>query len=378
VVVYVTIDPAGTLPPITLGTNSCSACDAVISGVVAATLTDETGAFKLEDVPTGQNIPLVVQVGKWRREIIIPATNDCADTPLTNGTVRLPRKKSEGDMPQMALLTGGSDPLGCFLLTMGIDASEFTDPSQGGRLHVYRGFNGADVANGTAPDCYTNDHCPLWSTKSALERYDIVVLACEASPLDSAKPDKVPMHDWVNEGGKLFASHYQFTWFLEGPPDFKGVANWTPDGLNYSGPFKVDTTFPKGNSFLKWLQYVGATTNDTLPLGDVRNDLTTVNAGAQRWVYTPQNGGKPEFDRYISFNTPIGGIPSPPDAGPSYCGKAVFSDIHVAEDESYYTIPTTCKGVPWTGQEKALEFLFFDLSACVQNDALPPVPPTVR
>jgi hypothetical protein len=176
----------------------------------------------------------------------------------------------------------------------------------------------------------------------------------------------------------------------EDPLDLCRIANWVGDGFygpapnqRYAnvevGPFKVDTTFPKGQAFLKWLQYVGATTSDTLELIEVLSDVTTVNKGAQRWIYTPPNGGTPEFDRYISFGTPVGGVPSPPDAGPdagpSYCGKAVFSDLHVAQKESRDTLPTTCNGTPWAAQEKALEFLFFDLSACVQDDTKPPPTP---
>jgi hypothetical protein len=265
---------------------------------------------------------------------------------------------------------------------IGIDAKEFTDPTKGGRMHVYQGVGGGGVAGGTAPDCATNGNCPLWTTKPNLEKYDIVILSCEGDEHNETKPDKVPMHDWVIEGGKVFATHFHYTWFVNGPSDFQGVANWTPRGTNETGPFDVDTTFPKGQAFVKWLQYVGATNNNTLALNQVRNDLSTVNAGAQRWVYTPKNGATAEADRYITFNTPIGGNPpgpnAEPDAGPSYCGKAVFSDIHVGVGEDASTVPSTCSTNPLTPQEKALEFLFFDLSACVQNEGLPPVPPTVH
>lgn len=37
-------------------------------------------------------------------------------------------------------------------------------------------------------------------------------------------------------------------------------------------------------------------------------------------------------------------------------------------------IPGVCAGPPLSAQLKALEFLFFDLSACVSNDSLPPPP----
>jgi hypothetical protein len=37
--------------------------------------------------------------------------------------------------------------------------------------------------------------------------------------------------------------------------------------------------------------------------------------------------------------------------------------------------PYECKQTPMTAQEEALEFMFFDLAACVSNDSLPPPPP---
>ena len=79
VVVFVPNDP-NTLPPITPGTNSCSACDTSVGDYVTATLTDHNGAFTLKGVPTGKNVPLVIQIGKWRRTLTIPSIADCKTT----------------------------------------------------------------------------------------------------------------------------------------------------------------------------------------------------------------------------------------------------------------------------------------------------------
>jgi len=38
-------------------------------------------------------------------------------------------------------------------------------------------------------------------------------------------------------------------------------------------------------------------------------------------------------------------------------------------------VPADCKAANLTSQQKALEFLFFDLSACVTDDTKPPPPP---
>ena len=55
------------LPSITPGTSNCSSCDTSIGDYVTVTVTDAAGHFTLTGVPTGDNVPLAVQVGKWRR-----------------------------------------------------------------------------------------------------------------------------------------------------------------------------------------------------------------------------------------------------------------------------------------------------------------------
>jgi hypothetical protein len=46
-------------------------------------LTDINGNFTISNVPGGSNIPLVIQVGRWRRQVTIPSVTDCVDNPIT-------------------------------------------------------------------------------------------------------------------------------------------------------------------------------------------------------------------------------------------------------------------------------------------------------
>ena len=65
----------------------------------------------------------------------------------------------------------------------------------------------------------------------------------------------------------------------------------------------------------------------------------------------------------------------------SQCGRAVYSDVHLSGVSDDSAFPAECNdpsidNPPGHGvNEKALEFLFFDLSSCVQNDSQPPPPP---
>ncbi len=400
VVVFVPKDPSS-LPNIVPGTNTCSSCDTSIGDFVTFTFTGADGSFKLEGVPTGNNVPLVLQIGKWRRQISVPKVADCQTTALTTkatdpGFPRLPRNHMEGDMPGMALLTGGLDDLGCFLTRMGIAASEYTAPHGGGRLDIYQGLSlggvgGPGLSNGQAGNC-TNTSCPLWASKQSFESYDIVLLACEGDTFDAdaevdggfslglgatnvTRTGKQALHDWLNEGGKVFATHFHYTWFQNGPADFQTVADWKGYSLGTGtcNNCSIDTSFKGGQDFDAWLKAAGALTGTGINLTGVADSVAGVNkAETDRWIYDPSSMDT----KYLSFNTPIGGITV--DAGEvttkQYCGKAVFTDLH-AGGAPMGDVPGACKAQDLTAQEKALEYLFFDLSACVHDETMPPPPP---
>jgi hypothetical protein len=405
VVVFIPND-ASKLPAITPGTHSCNTCDVSIGDYVTAAQTDYKGQFTLTGVPTGTGVPITVQVGKWRRTTTVNITKTCATNTVADGTLHLPGKRTDGDMPQMALLTGGCDDLGCFLTGMGIDPSEFEAPPatlsataahNGGRVDVFQGTTLAQTAaagltNGTAANCYGGS-CPLWAGKGSFEYYDMALFSCECNENEQTKPaaGKQALHDWLNEGGKVFASHYQYTWFANNPQaDFKGVANWLTSGPANPTNFTLDisNSFTKGVSMGQWMGVVGAQASagppPTISASVVASTVSTVNStppqATVRWIYDPSDSDV----KYLSFGTPIGGVSGAAiDGGSSetkqYCGKAVFTDLHTSASllSTVTDVPGGCGGNvgKLSAQQKALEFLFFDLSACVVNDLVPPPPP---
>jgi hypothetical protein len=110
VIVYV---PSGPLPALSNGA-SCDKCGAEVIAPYASALTDTQGRFSmtLEPVPSTTNVPLVMQIGKWRRQITIPTLQTCTNNALTDkNQTRLPRTQSEGNIPRMAVTTGAADAL---------------------------------------------------------------------------------------------------------------------------------------------------------------------------------------------------------------------------------------------------------------------------
>jgi hypothetical protein len=383
VLVYV---PNAPLDPISTG-PSCDRCDTPISGKpIASALTDTQGAFLLDNVPVGADIPLVIQVGKWRREIKVPRTQACAETVLDDpNLVRLPRSRDEGNLPRIALTTGGADNLECLLRKIGIAESEFTPESGPGRVNLFGGSPEPNLVLVQTPA--TKAYAPalnggatftaaqtFWKDPTAFDNYDMVILSCEGNSYPLEKPDasRTALVAYADKGGRVFASHWHNIWLRGGPAPWSQVATFNQIGANLPDPYvgEVDTSFPKGNALAEWLMNVGAsTTRGQLSIREGRRTVTAVDPMySTSWIRSPL--GQTPATQYFTFNTPAG------QPAEKQCGRVVFTDIHVsAGDNPGPPFPDGCVSTELTPQEKALEFIFFDLSSCVQPDTLPPVIP---
>jgi hypothetical protein len=377
VMVYIPGGPNGDaqLPAIPDGVQ-CETCSSVALSPLVSTLTDTNGNFKLENVPVDKDVPVVVQIGKWRRKLTIDITKKCEENTVPDRQFRLPKNGTEGDMPQIAVTAGGCDALECLLRGIGVDESEFVPGAGGtGHVHVFNGdmgqFPGAPNAGGTTADPMGGE---LWNDVDKMSAYDMVMLSCECSENNDNKGGAVgrpgaraAMIDYAAKGGRIFATHYHYTWFKNSPDqDWQHVANWNAS-TGGSGMYDVDTSFPKGQAFADWLVGVNASsTAGKIQLTDVTDSLAGVNAPAQAWIKKSDN-----VVRYFSFNAPIGADDS------AQCGRAVYSDLHLmgisAGGQSF---PSGCPAPGGlSAQQKALEFMFFDLSGCVQSDSTPPQQP---
>ena len=378
-------DPSGTLPlfnavvyvpnaalePFAPGV-SCDRCGATPSGApLVSTATGADGTFTLKDVPAGANVPLVIQLGRWRRQVVLKYVEACTATALTDPNLtRLPRNQGEGEIPKMAIATGSADPFECLLKKIGLDDAEITRPSGTGRVHFYR-QNGVDLSP-PAPAARE-----LWSDINTLKQYDVVMLPCEGSQKLKPMAATQNLIDYSNAGGRVFTTHFSYVWIDFAQTPWPGTGDWNPGNVTPPDPYtgSMDTSFPKGSAFLAWLGHVGATNGGTLEINEARHDLNSVKAPlAQRWIFgaNPNDSMSPNV-QHMTFNTPIDG-PAQPDGGaPLECGRVVFSDFHLTAGAKIAGLPfpASCRAGPLTPQEKALVFMLFDLSACVQPDRAP-------
>jgi hypothetical protein len=407
---------SATLPvlPKGVGANSCS-CDALYPPLYGSAVTDYTGAFKVSNVPPGTNVPIVVQTGKWRKEFMIPTVTKCVDNPQPDKTFRMPRSGTDGNLPDIAISTGNADSLECLLLRIGLDAGEWMGgPGAAGHVHIFHG-NGANTTN-PGPESYMG----LWDAPGTdLMNNDITLLSCEGGETANVTAQSQQfLLNYANAGGRVFASHYHYSWFNMGPWMALNLATWYPGGNHFdpndtnhlSFPGDVYTTllngggtFPEGVALKQWLGLVMAL-DPMMHLqiyydrhnADLLPPTGPAGSPSQPWIITDPSvnimtpGMNPVANsaQYFSVDLPI--------AAAQKCGRVVYSDLHVsggaASQEPNYpyfmtdypglpmnsgkgVVPSGCAMHPLTPQEKALEFMIFDLSSCIVPVGQVPRPP---
>ncbi len=372
VIVYV---PNLTPLPLTKGVT-CDKCGALASGdPITTALTDYKGNFTLKKVPVGSDIPLVIQLGKWRRQVKINVA-ECTETKLTDKNVtRLPKNQKEGDMPRIAVTVGSCDQLSCMLPKVGIDASEFGVDGSPAAVHFY------SPGTVSGPTGMKNAR-ELWDNAAKLKQYDLAVFSCECSERPDTKgtTSYAAVDQYLKAGGRIFTTDFQYLWYKQSPDAAMRAVMPIPGGApTGTNPVTLDTTFTKGKALADWLAYVDPVAKAAY--GKVQCDYVFNNFSpadktkAQVWassIGVSGAAGTGNNPRFVTINTPVG---KPVE---EQCGKAVHLDAHINNsDRVDTTFPAGCKSAIKVGEE-AFAFFFFDLASCIQKDGDPPKPPPVK
>ena len=466
-VVYIPSNPSQVVDPMPFAGVQCTTCtNFTYAGPPvpqAHAVTAPDGSFKIgidpstgtdwaggNPVPVGSDIPLVIQIGKWRRMVTVSVVA-CQDNQIDKALTSLPSSRGldgqngQGSLPRIAISVGDADRLQCLFKRMGIADSEFTSgPTGTGAINLYKDDTASFTGTVSWPSSTT-----LWDTADHLKQYDIVMLGCQGSQAtergnkDSGlitDASKQAMVDYANAGGKVFAEHYQQAWLASFPPlkldtptktgvsclknpictadmatvctgnsnattsdcqlcsfnctnlatapyytasaPFGEVANWilSSGEIDASGSIgspntgAINTAFPSGAAFAQWLSLQPP--SPAVATADPQGSITiesemkpaataTINPPATPWISIPG------YADYFTFNTPVGQTEA------SQCGRFAYTDVHVASglaDGPYYdpkpsASPSNCLNHELLNQEKAIEFMIFDLSHCTISDS---------
>ena len=370
------------------GGSVCGCGGTDLVNPISQTVTAADGSFELKNVPVMANMPLVIQLGRWRREILIPQTTACVNTAVPDGTITMPSKQIDttavsSNIPLTAISTGNTDALECVLLKMGIAQSEFQlpqtngMPSSSGRVQLYVG-NGAIIAGVPNPP----QEAALTTSPAALSSYDQVLFPCwEDNPvvmLDGGGTqlggpnfktvqEQQNLLNYTNSGGKMFTTHYSYAWLNNDPGNvnaFSQTAQWalnTQEQTSVTGTIDFPSSIPSDprTTFAAWMNFVLA--GSQFNLTKVRQDFTGVNAPTIEWISTLDNMSGTSihgFPLLFTFDTPYNAAQT--------CGRVTFSDFHVTSSANTTGVPfpTECTPGAMSFQEHALEYLIWNLDSC--------------
>jgi hypothetical protein len=387
----------------------CQQCGADVTGnpLVEAT-TGIDGTFTLTNVPVSKSsaaadkIPIVIQLGHWRRQFAFTISNACG--PNAVGDLNMPSTSAEGDIPLTAISTGSFDSIECVLLKMGVAQSEFTSYStwaaeaasgstpKPGRVHIYTSTQ-ASTGGGIGPGAVLapqQDETVLLGAGSAAGpangtymKYDQILLPCWGNAFTKNAAELGNLINYGNAGGRFFATHYSYSW-LHGNGVLEGTAQWdpranpndtnpVPSGQPFTGNVSLNVPTSNPGVFVQWLNHVGALANGN-PAGSPppnpmvtiqqgRHDVDKVLGSSTDWIdgtdpAPAKDAGSTQMLLHFTFDMPIGQT--------SQCGHAIYSDFHVNGTTSNgTTFPNECDQSALTAQERILEYMIWDLASCV-------------
>lgn len=387
-------------PLTTFGSGvACESCTSLDSPSIAKAVTDASGSFTVTGVAPGPNTRIVVQSGRWRREVSlnVPA---CQTTNVPAGTLRMPKNRTEGDIPKTALVLGDQETLECMFRKMGIDATDIgprTGPADAKRIQLWQ-------TNGMTTSPAAPAVSGLVGTPAVMNEYNAIVFDCDGGPAISGSYSQnataaqmANLQAYTNAGGRMFMDHFQGDLIRNGPAPNNTVATWTstpqagiPTYLSGPKRGKVLGGAPANQLLYDWLNGTAtAMTDYGAPFIRVdqprRHAVTPDPTKTVEWIRGNASdnwAGNPAGDisYSFSFETPVG----QPDCGVGGGhGRVIYNGMHVSGTRHTgggfpggKPFPANCNlSLGLTPEEKALEYQLFQLTACQIGGQPPPPPP---
>ncbi len=353
--VYLTNTPPAPIPD---GVY-CDKCVHLPDGTPHTT-TQVNGQFQLEAGPGSYQ--LVVQKGAFRRIRPLTVREGDQAVPLALTTLPSITDKANGDdIPKIAVVLGGWDPIEVVLAKMGLKATLSKDGT--GKVQVLAKDAPAFDIYGLHHPLEMSPHPnanALLSDAKEMGKYHIVFLPCSGSP-NTGDPGSGPkcsgvynsaakttLQNFVQAGGRVYASDWYYEYVRQVFPKY---ITWTGEGTGWGsacqsgGGEQVVTKADTG--LVDWL----AAQSKSLP--SVKDAWTHI-ASVQ-----PQMG--PDADGKIVKITPrvwVEASGAPVSASAQHgCGRIFYT--------TYHTQPTNAVGDPLESQALALLYLILEVSVCI-------------
>jgi hypothetical protein len=342
---------------------SCDLCNDV-DGAAASTRTAWDGTFTLPRVPAGASIPIVFQLGRFRRVKYMEVDPCIQQSPPADPNVqgvRLPHRDAEGDagdsIPKIAVGTGDYDQIECVLSRMGIE-----------KFDLY-----SDRLPGDPP--------PTIGTLDALLRdgnklngYNILVVNCTENEFQATVSDpavKKNLNDFVSKGGRLYITDWAYD-VIEQVPEFAPYVCFEPQSIGPimcgggpQTPTGADSTDAYSNSALvkdddmaQWLTQFPNVIDNTRHV-QVQYSFVIVNSVADAMIYPTKTWVEGPANQY-------GVRPMTVTFDYNMCGRVHYSTYNT---EPNAVVPDNirfpnCKP-GFSPQERLLEYLVFEIATCI-------------
>jgi hypothetical protein len=356
---------------------SCDLCG-VPSGAVTSTTTRFDGGFTLPHVPPGENVKVVIELGRFRRVVTMSVTacqpNLAPHDPGSFG-VRLPGK--DGDLsvddrvPKIAVATGDYDQIECVLKRMGIEQIDLYDDRYQGTLPATQG-----------------KFFDLLNDRAKLEAYNLVVVNCTYSDFEPKLTPAVlaNLEHYVGAGGRLYATDWAYD-FIGQVPAFAPYLCYVPGGVDGSSPPTScpGAPQPMGTAHSNTPWSTAATPRDptlTSWLGVFPSTLVNGQvAVAYNFVVIDRVGDPQMYPTTVWLD----GDATDPNALPQLskgtrpmtvtfdykqCGRVHYSTYNtepnaIPADTAQFRYPGCDGRTAFNPQERLLEYLIFETAQCV-------------